>query len=216
MVLLIDSWLAGCGAAAPDPPLTFGILATLLAWLASGSKLASPATHLQHVQVARSGQGKMEKSFLSFAAAYPQWEPQGGAARQFLGVVAAQGITWVTVTVTGASCTALLHTGDPGWGDCIPHIYLGVPSPCSLSMVLFMGVRLLAAGSAVGSAVPMYGSGGLCLLAVSGTLLGEILCVEHLLSEIEALRKLPGSHLSPTIRPWLTPCPPWGDILTGT
>ncbi|GAB4821600.1 hypothetical protein N2152v2_008646 [Parachlorella kessleri] len=41
---------------------------------------------------ARSRQGKMEKSFLSFAAAYPQWEPQGGAGRQFLGVVAAQAL----------------------------------------------------------------------------------------------------------------------------
>ena len=42
------------------------------------------------VQAARSRQGKMEKSFLGFAAAYPQWEPPEGAPRQFLAQLAAQ------------------------------------------------------------------------------------------------------------------------------
>ncbi len=39
-------------------------------------------------QASRSKQGKMEKSFLSFAATYPAWEPDA-AARQMLDAVAA-------------------------------------------------------------------------------------------------------------------------------
>ena len=39
------------------------------------------------LQVARSRQGKMEKSLLSFATAYPSWEP-GAQAKQLLAAVA--------------------------------------------------------------------------------------------------------------------------------
>ena len=31
-----------------------------------------------------------------------------------------QAFVTVTVTVTCATCTALVHTGYPGWGDCTP------------------------------------------------------------------------------------------------
>jgi hypothetical protein len=61
-------------------PLSFSF--TLLVPLARNEVLDSSRVHAL-AQAARSRQGKMEKSFLSFAATYPTWEPDS-AAKQML------------------------------------------------------------------------------------------------------------------------------------
>lgn len=58
----------------------------------------------------------MEKSFLSFAAAYPQWEAPEGPPRRFLGAVAAQALQPRPTTLAATASVLMQASGAAGWG----------------------------------------------------------------------------------------------------
>ena len=76
------------------------------------------------VQAARSRQGKMEKSLLSFAATYPTWEPDA-AAKQLLSTLAAPGFGGAP----GPHFPYTSHVPDARSARLGPHLFLG-PSRC--------------------------------------------------------------------------------------
>ena len=92
---------------------------------------------LPGAQAARSRQGKMEKSLLSFAATYPTWEPDA-AAKQLLSTLAAPGFGGAP----GPHFPYTSHVPDARSARLGPHLFLGPArwlQPCYIAILLAHG-----------------------------------------------------------------------------
>ncbi|KAK9845371.1 hypothetical protein WJX81_004761 [Elliptochloris bilobata] len=111
---------------------------------------------VQAPKAARSRQGKMEKSLLSFAATYPTWEPDA-AAKQLLATLAAPG----SAGAPGPHFPYTSHVPEARSARLGPHLFLGpsrsgAPAAPYAAAAVSSLARLAARAGGGGSA--LYGS----------------------------------------------------------
>ena len=85
-------------------------------------------------QAARSRQGKMEKSLLSFAATYPTWEPDA-AAKQLLATLAVPGSA-AAAGAPGPHFPYTSHVPEARSARLGPHLFLAPSRRASLFSAL--------------------------------------------------------------------------------
>jgi hypothetical protein len=84
---------------------------------------SAPTPGRARAQAARSRQGKMEKSLLSFAATYPTWEPDA-AAKQLLAALAPPGGAGAAGAAPGPHFPYTSHVPDAASARLSPHLFL--------------------------------------------------------------------------------------------